>query len=713
MSGTISFSGLTSGVDTSGWVDALVSVKQETVTSLQKKQEEQEKLLSIVNNIKSYFTSFQSCLAKITDAQYGITSMDLFLQNLAISSNSSVATATATTEAARQSYDVAVDKLATSTKATSGYSQYEVKTATLDTTFGTLGGTNGTVTVNNQSFVLTTDDTLRTIVEKFNNVGVSAKFDEDKGLFTVGVSVSEIDEGATNLKSALRLKDNNVSGGTSGTLCYASRETEFSKLGLTAGKITIEGAEHVISKTGDNYTITKTGAGTTADLNTIGDFLDYLKSSAVNAEDATIDDKGNISIKGATLDAVEGGSNLIDVLNLAESFDRDVMESRKLTYIEVRAADLDTKLSQIGINANTTLAVGGTTHTITIDNTLGDVKNLLAAGGVDLSIDSDGLLTINTNGNEISGTLLSVLGLEGTMNGSTITSYVHNAKYAADTDTLLSDLGINNSHKYTAYKSNGTAVSIESGNHANKTIQDLINELKGYGLDASFDDTTHQIVIQDGYIEGTLAEALGMSKDISSYTEAATGETTLEKLGASGDQTLTIDGGAAKTYTKTTTLETVLNDIKDAGGTVTLKNGQLTIQGVTLGGTLPTLLGLDATTQGTSVTSGVINIVTDNTSTGDELTETVDYKVSLTSTIEQVTGTQADYTLTIGGTTQTYTKDSTIADLKAQIEGAGGTFIINDDSTISISGVEMSGTLVGALGFDTVDQGTRFSTVNP
>ena len=32
---TISFSGLASGLDTSGWVEALVSVKQLAVTSLQ------------------------------------------------------------------------------------------------------------------------------------------------------------------------------------------------------------------------------------------------------------------------------------------------------------------------------------------------------------------------------------------------------------------------------------------------------------------------------------------------------------------------------------------------------------------------------------------------------------------------------------------------------------------------------------------------------
>ena len=78
---TISFSGLSSGIDTSGWVDALVSVRQQTITSLQEQQEAQEALLNVVNEIKSYFSSFQSCLSKITDSQFGIPTMDLFMQN--------------------------------------------------------------------------------------------------------------------------------------------------------------------------------------------------------------------------------------------------------------------------------------------------------------------------------------------------------------------------------------------------------------------------------------------------------------------------------------------------------------------------------------------------------------------------------------------------------------------------------------------------------
>ena len=713
MASTISFSGLSaSGLDTSSWVDALVSVKQQTVTSLESQKAEKENLLSIVNNIKSYFSSFQSCLQKLTDSQYGIASMDLFMQNLALSSNANIATATATTEAARQSYDVAVDSLATATKATSGYSQFEVKTADLNTTFGTLGGKNGTITVNSQSFNVTTDDTLGSLVDKFKNVGVDASFDEKKGTFTVGIDLDKIDEGATNLKNALKLKNNNVSGAVSGSIVYANRSTEFSKLGLTAGKITIEGIEHTIAKNGGNYTIQKAG-GSAVSMNTLGEFFDYLKSSAVGAEDASVDGKGNITIKGATLDKVEGGSNLMEVLNLIESQKRTVSESGALSYVEVRNADLNTKLSALGVTGDTTLVAGGTNNTISNDKTLGDIQKILKNAGVEMNVDNRGVITIDTKGNEISGTLLDVLNLDPTKGGTTISSSAHQANLKADLNTKLSELGVKDSDKYIAYKSDGTAVTVEMTNLSDKSINTLITDLKNVGLDANFDEKTHQIVIKDGYITGTLADVLGMTQSTTSYTENATLNTTLSALGATGDSTLTIDGGTSKTYDKNTTLETVFDDIKDAGGKVTFKDGNVTIEGVTLGGSIPALLGLDATTQGTSVTSGKLTAVTGSSSTGGGNNATVEHDIDLNTKIGDITGTTSSYTLKVGdGTSKTYTKDTTLQELKNQIESAGGKFTINDDNTISIDGVTMSGTLVGVLGFDELETGTRFTTVD-
>ena len=113
MAGTITFSGLSSGLDTSSWIDALVSVKQSTISSLQDKLTIQQNIQNVVLNIKSFFTSFQSCLQKITDSQFGVANMDIFAQNIVNSSKINIATASATTEAARQSYDVLVEQLAT------------------------------------------------------------------------------------------------------------------------------------------------------------------------------------------------------------------------------------------------------------------------------------------------------------------------------------------------------------------------------------------------------------------------------------------------------------------------------------------------------------------------------------------------------------------------------------------------------------------------
>ena len=714
MAGTISFSGISaSGIDTSAWVDALVSVKQQTITTLQEQQEAQEKLLSVVNEIKTFFTSFQNCLSKITDSQFGIPSMDLFLQNLAISSNTNIATATATTEASRQSYDVLVDSLATATRATSGRTIYEEVFATLDTKLGLLGAKNGTITVNSQAFSITTENTIRDLISKFKEVGVSSNFDEEKGTFTVSVGLNEIDEGATNIKSALKLQDNSIGGAVSGSLVYVTRDTEFSKLKLTAGKVMIEGEEHTISQNGNNYLISKVG-GQVADLNTVGDFFDYLMSSEVGAEDAKVDGIGNITIKGATLDKVEGGSNILDVLNLTETQNRIVMESGKLTYSQNHVADLTTKLSDLGINNDTELVVAGNASNITSDMTLGDVKNIMNAGGVDFDIDKTGVITVDTKGNEISGTLLDALGLDPSKGGTTITSSPHTARFDADGNTLLSDLGIDDSMKFIAYKSDGTAISAEISGLSNKTVDEFITDLKDLGLDASFDSANHQIKIDNGYIEGTVADALGMSSQTTTYTEAATLNTTLEKFGATGVQTLVIDGGTTKTYSKDTSLNTILNDIIDAGAEVSFKNGNLEIKGVTLGGTLPALLGLDATTSGSSVTSGALTITTGSSSSGGDMSETVENDITLDSKIGDILGTTIDYTLKVdNGNTVTYTKDTTLATLKNQIETAGGVFKINDDNTITIDGVTMSGTLVGALGFDSVDNGTKFSTVNP
>lgn len=118
--GEITFSGLASGMDTSQWVEALVAIKQKSVTTLQNKQTNITSTKTVLDALKSNMTALRSSIEKLTDAKLG-GSFDLFSKNTVTSSNESVVTATANENAARQSLDVVVKQLASSTVATSTY----------------------------------------------------------------------------------------------------------------------------------------------------------------------------------------------------------------------------------------------------------------------------------------------------------------------------------------------------------------------------------------------------------------------------------------------------------------------------------------------------------------------------------------------------------------------------------------------------------------
>ena len=716
---TITFSGLSgSGLDTSSWVDALVSVKQTTITSLQAQQEAQQKLLSVVNNIKSFFSSFQTCLQKITDSQFGIASLDLFMQNLATSSNTNILTATATTDAARQTYDVLVEQLATSTKATSGYTKTETKYATLNTTLGELGAKSGTVTVNNQSFTVSEKDTIKDLIGKFSNAGVVASFDSKKCRFTVGAKVDDINDGTTGLKAALGLQNTQISGITSGSIVYANKDTKLSDLGLTGGEIEIAGTPlYLIDRADGSYSF-----GNSPHFSTIGELLDIFKNGGTapitfnnKAEEATIDNQGNITIKGLTIESVAGGSNLKDVLNLGDVKERTVMTSNPLTWQKTNVASLTTTLKDLGITGNKTLSInGGTATNIADSTTLQTIKNTLATLGIDMTIDENGVISINTNGATISGTLLDALGLVADKNGTTLTSNAHTVTYKATGSTKLSDLGLGNTDTYTAYKSDGTAITGTLNNVAGLTIDEFVAQLKSKGLDASFNADTQQIIVNDGYITGTVADKLGMTSTTETHQETATVDTTLEKLGAIDKQTMSINGGTAKEYEKTAKLSDVIKDITDAGGKVEFKDGRMAISGVTLSGTLPALLGFSATTQGTSVTSGALSVVTNSSSTSSSaVQETQNNQIALTTQLGTILGlTSGSRTLAInGGTSVSYDVTSkTLNDVKTAVETAGGTLTINDDNTITIKDVTLSGTLVTALGLASVGTATSMTS---
>lgn len=135
--GEITFSGLASGMDTSSWINALVSIKQKSVTKLQNSKSTVETSSNVLSAIKSKVTTLRSSIEKFTDAKFG-SSFDLFSKNKVTTSKDSVVTANVTADAAKQNYDVIVNKLATATKATSNLGSSALING--DTKFADLAG---------------------------------------------------------------------------------------------------------------------------------------------------------------------------------------------------------------------------------------------------------------------------------------------------------------------------------------------------------------------------------------------------------------------------------------------------------------------------------------------------------------------------------------------------------------------------------------------
>ena len=208
---TITFSGLASGLDTSSWVEALVSVKQITVTSLQETLEAVEKKQSTVSELQSAFNSLRTAAEKLTDAKFG-GSMDLFANNSITSSNDKIFTATVNQSAARLSYDIKVEKLATNTSVSSDKAVSAI--ANDNTKISDIGITEGKFTVFvdgvKQTINIEKDDTVQDLKTRFAEAGIKAEIDSN-GQFNLSAQngTSQVLVGATNdtsnIKSVLGL----------------------------------------------------------------------------------------------------------------------------------------------------------------------------------------------------------------------------------------------------------------------------------------------------------------------------------------------------------------------------------------------------------------------------------------------------------------------------------------------------------------------------
>lgn len=365
---SISFSGLASGLDTSGWVDALVSIKQQKVTAYNTDLTAIKNKKSTLTATRTVFNNFRTAIEKFTDAKFGGT-FDVFTKNTAKSSNEAVFTAKANEKAARQNYDITVEQLATYTKAVSKNSVSAV--ADDDTKLSQLGITEGSLTayVNGAKTTIEIgkDDTFGDLKARLAEAGVKTEVNEDGLLsFSSFDGTKDISIGATtdgsNLVSLVGLEKQE-----DGT--YLSTNSLFKA--SVASKLTDPNSGFNEQITAGTF---KIGDATfTIDENTT---LSGLISSINNNKDAQAyaywdDATGKLSItskkEGASYINIEAGtSNFTDVMEFTET-ERDADGN-------IISSKMFTDAQELGKNAIFT--VNGTKMTSTSNTVTEDISRI-------------------------------------------------------------------------------------------------------------------------------------------------------------------------------------------------------------------------------------------------------------------------------------------------------------------------------------------------
>ncbi len=642
---SISFSGLASGLDTSSWVESLVALKQAKVDTLEEQKETVLLSRETLNNIKSFFNSFRSVIEKVTDAKYGVVSMDIFAQKLAVSSNLNVLTASAATDAEEATYTVLVDNLATSTEAMSGLKSFntiiQTETAAADTKLLDLGVKVGNIGINNNGVYniigIEENDTISSFIAKLRDIGVDASYNPNTGIFGINLDNDCIDDTLTVHKDGsvgtgiLDVFHLEEKGGYESTFLQvttsktivttATEDTKLSEIGsIGTGNIQVNtgGGSHTVSVNGDK---------------TLGELIEDLRNLGI---DASLSEDGSLIIKDAEI-VDSGGTGILDSLGLESEVGSKTQTTGGLTTVEVTtttsAATGDTKLSELGTitNGNMLVKANGTTYTIGVSGstTLSQLISALTSKGIDASLSEDGTLTIKDAEIIDNGTgILGALGLEGSVDSKNQTSVdlktvqVTTTASAATGATKLSELGTIKSGNVLV-KANGTTYTVAVS--GTTTLSQLVSALTSKGIDAKL-SSDGVLTIKDAEIvdsAGTgIANALGLQTEINSKTQtannlsyksvittetSATGATKLGELETwkGTSQTLVAKSAAGKlttiTVTSTTTINDVVSKINSAGLSAALSSsGVLAVTGGQVTGVGAEILGIVSGSENTN-----------------------------------------------------------------------------------------------------------------
>ncbi len=298
----ISFTGLASGIDSQSIVSQLMQIE---ALPLQRMQQQQ----AILSNKQSLYASLKSILVAFNSSASALNTAASFNPIKAFSSDTDVATTTATSSAVAGVYELAVSKLATTHKASSA-AQAGATTAL---------GFSGTFVVNGRAVSVESSDTLSSIAGKVNSTGS-------------GVTASVINGGSGNAYLTLT---SSASGGSNTIQLANLSGTALASLGFLTGAATFRDAVDVDSVRSLGFSSSSTT-------------LSSLLGTSAN---------GNFDIGTATI-AVDFSTDSLQ--SIADKINADVNSSATATVVSVTKDGKTTQKLEITGNGGVLPAITDT-----------------------------------------------------------------------------------------------------------------------------------------------------------------------------------------------------------------------------------------------------------------------------------------------------------------------------------------------------------------
>ncbi|HTM08776.1 MAG TPA: flagellar filament capping protein FliD [Verrucomicrobiae bacterium] len=389
----ITFGGLATGLDTNAMIDALVKVEHRPIDLLQRQQNDLSNKLSLFNQLSSLLGSLRSAAESLS------TSAGFFV-NQATSSDESVLTATAGSNASTGSHSIIVGSLAYATTQASGTFASTSDLIRQGTLAITVGSTTTNITVDG------TNNTLAGLKDAINASGAA-------------VNASIVQVGANSYRLV-------VNGKTTG----AANAVTIDESGLTTGTDALPG--FTVTQPAGDASLTVDGIAVSRSTNVVSDVIAgvtlNLKNTSAGPVQVTISNDTD-AIKKQIKDFVSAYNSVQSFIHDQTKYDSDnkvagaligdstVQTAQRLlrTAIGGTVSGTFVTLRDIGvtIQEDDTLSVNDTTLDAALAKDAGGVSQVFldATSGVSTSVmsavdnltsTSTGLLTAKINGTQSS-----------------------------------------------------------------------------------------------------------------------------------------------------------------------------------------------------------------------------------------------------------------------------------------------------------------------